>query len=350
MYTGRTETASCEIRRHDLPWMAGAQLAWLSDPVADIRAAILPAAGGEMASLQVRVDGVWQEILHRALAYTQWPCEETAERAPILWPAVGRSFTSDQLATWRANGQVPARNRYQVAGTVYDIDVHGFARKFPWHLARAGERGGIAFAECTFESSQETHPLYPFDFRLSVMYRVGAGTVAIEYKVVAGENPLPMPFSIGNHLALRVPFGDAGRFDDCTLRSPGNRILLQNALCLLSGESVPVDLLTPASLGHRELLDTVLGGSRREDVWLELNDPALLRLRLSHAELSTGRRGHTKDENLLFVFWGDPAGGFFCPEPWVGKPNSLNTGDGAVCLERGQRFVWEIRIQPLTRG
>jgi galactose mutarotase-like enzyme len=44
------------------------------------------------------------------------------------------------------------------------------------------------------------------------------------------------------------------------------------------------------------------------------------------------------------VLWGDKDGKFFCPEPWLGGPNSLNSGAGLVVLKAGQSFVWEYSI------
>lgn len=46
-----------------------------------------------------------------------------------------------------------------------------------------------------------------------------------------------------------------------------------------------------------------------------------------------------------FVFWGRKAGdesgvGFLCPEPWVGLPDSLNSGIGCARLAAGERLCW----------
>ena len=45
-----------------------------------------------------------------------------------------------------------------------------------------------------------------------------------------------------------------------------------------------------------------------------------------------------------FVLWGDADGGFFCPEPWLGGPDSLNTGAGRVVLHAGEAFTWSYTI------
>ena len=53
-----------------------------------------------------------------------------------------------------------------------------------------------------------------------------------------------------------------------------------------------------------------------------------------------------------FVFWGEPpkegsSCGFHCVEPWVGGPNSLNTGKGLIVLTKdAPSFVWEMAVKP----
>ncbi|MBZ5545198.1 MAG: hypothetical protein LAO07_16220 [Acidobacteriia bacterium] len=344
-----TSALTHSIEKYDLPWAAASPLVRLADETHGIRLAVLPAAGGEMASLQVKCAEAWREILHRALDYRCWPCEAD-ERAPLLWPAVGRSFTEQQIAEWKGSGIEPRQGRYKLGNAAYDIDVHGFARKLPWHLDAFGTTEGSAYATCSLSSSVDTLRTYPFTFEISVTYKVGGGRIAVEYTVNAGENPYPMPFSIGNHLSLRLPLTGRGQFDQCTLRTPGSVILHQNPLCLLSGDRTPVDLSSPTPLDRKELLDTVLGGFQRDGVWLELEDPASMHLRISQREIGVNGKFLAAEEDFFFVFWGDPAHRYFCPEPWIGKPNSLNTGEGCIHLEAGQRFLWEISLEARVRS
>jgi galactose mutarotase-like enzyme len=336
----------CELHDYSLPGIPTTPLVWLADEACGTRVGVLPAAGGEITSLQIRRRSAWHELLHRAMNYEAWPCEAAEERAPLLWPAVGRSFTAEQTGDWGKIGIPPLQNRYKLNGTTYNIDVHGFARKLPWRLDGSGTTETTAYARCTLSSSVDTLKIYPFNFELSVTYRVSGGRIALEYEVLAGENPFLMPFSIGNHLSLRIPFTGKGQFAECTLRSPGSLILHQNPLCLLSGESTSVDLSRPTSLDRKDLLDTVVGGFERDQVWLELRDPSSLRLRIVQRELNVDGKFRASEEDFFFVFWGDTAAGYFCPEPWIGKPNSLNTGEGCIRLESGQRFLWEISLEP----
>lgn len=47
---------------------------------------------------------------------------------------------------------------------------------------------------------------------------------------------------------------------------------------------------------------------------------------------------------VLFNLWADVQDGFFAPEPWVGKQDSLATGDGVITLAPGQDFRWAISV------
>ncbi len=335
----------CEQRTCTLPGKGEVPLLWLTDGCNGLRIGVVPAAGAEMASLQVfSGDKRWHEILHRALDYTQWPCDGD-QRAPLLWPSVGRSFTQKQIVAWQQKGCVPVENLFRSAAAIYAIGIHGFARNLPWGLKDCGESKEFAWVNCSLVNSDETKSIYPFEFELSASYRVGAGVVLLRYEIEAGNNSIPMPFSIGNHLCLRMPLSDQGRFAECTLCSPARLILHQNALCLLDGRETAINLLRPVSLAQPKLLDTVLGGFSRHEAWVEVCDPSFGRIRITQREIPSAGRFLSDENDVVFVFWGQSDHNYFCPEPWLGKPNSLNTGQGCIFLKPRQRFEWEITIQ-----
>ena len=343
------KSPKCELDTLDLPAKRAATLVWLTDKETGIRIAVLPAAGGEIASFQARLGGKWREILYRALDYRSAPPDGWDGRAPLLWPAVGRSFTDEQIAKWKRTGEKPTPCRYSLGGKSYNIPSHGFARNLPWELGAFGHGADSAWVICSLTTSAATRKMYPFDFALSVRYTLARGSITLRYEATAGDNPRPMPFAIGNHISFRMPFTGKGRFEDCSLRTPACRMLLQNEFRLLSGRSARVNLARPTPLSRSEFLDAVLGGYLRNGAWLELADPASLTLRVSHEEKSPGGKFFARERDLSFVFWGTPLYRYFCPEPWIGLPNALNTGRG-VGLPAGETFAWEICFTPLLPG
>lgn len=339
----RKDWHTAELDTMRLPNRPKAERVWLMDEAHGLRVGIVPADGGEIASFQVRLRGRWQEILYRALDYRSAPPDGWDGRAPLLWPVAGRVFTPEQIAQWKRTGRKPTRSAYRLGGRLYDLPGHGFARLRPWRLDRVAYGVAGAACSCSLESTEETVAMYPFDFHFTVTYTLAEGALRLRYALTAGEkNRRPMPFNIGNHISFKMPFTRRGKFEDCSLRTPARKILEQNKLCLLSGKERPVDLTRPTPLARAEFLDIVLAGYRRDELWLELTDPYAMRLRIRHGEVPQGGRYHSAEKDNFFVFWGTAQHGYFCPEPWIGRPNAPQTRRDCVLLPPGERFVWEI--------
>ena len=334
----------CEIGKLNMGNARKAQVVHLSDEAHGVRISVVPGAGGEMASLRCKTGNRWRELLYRALDYRSTPPDGWDGRAPLLWPAVGRSFTAEQIARWRKTGRKPGGCRAAPGGRVRAFPIHGFARHSAWTLDSCGSDDRSAQATCSLRSSPKTRKLYPFDFDLHVTYRLARARITCRYEVIAGANACPMPFAIGNHISFRVPLGGRGRYEDCVIRTPARRKYLLTELGLLSGRTKRVALSRPANLTEAIYGDTFLGGYTRRNGWVELCDPAGITLRVSHAETPVRGNLLAREQDMHFVFWGNRACGYFCPEPWIGAPNALNTGRGLVMLPPGQTFVWEMRL------
>lgn len=342
-------TVRSSVKKFDLPGKRNVARVCLSDREAGMECSVIPAAGAEIASLRVKLGGRWREILYRALAYSEAPPDGWDGRAPLLWPAVGRTNTPEQIARAKATGRAPRSFRYHYQGRTWPMQMHGFVRRREWELVGCGVKGGRAFATCALRSSDKTRKMYPFDFGLTVTHTLGGGRIVSRYEVAADDaNTAPMPFTIGNHIGFTLPFGKRGSFDECTIRTPSKRQLVLNEMAVLSRKSVKKDLSKPVPMSSGIWADTFLGGYTRRTAWAELADPHSITLRISQAERPVAGRLLAGEKDIHFVFWGSPDLGYFCPEPWIGKPNALNTGRGAVELAPGGRFVWEMRVQ-ITR-
>ena len=339
------DTLKCEPIEQDLPGWPHAQLVRLSDEEHGVRGTIHPAAGAEISSLEVRIGDRWQEILYGALDYSSTEPDGWGGRAPTLWPSVGHSYTEPQIARWKQTGIRPSSNQVCFGRSVFEVGEHGFVRGLNWEWKMNNSSQSCSVI-CAVASSETTKARYPFDFELVVTYTLTGGSVLLRYEVIAGWNDTPMPFAIRNHIAFRLPFGSRGSFDSCMIRTPGRQILCQDELCLLSGETLQVDLSKEVLLANRRFCDLIIGGYQRAETWFEVIDPASLAVRLSHTEMTDGKTYHAQETDSLFVLWGDPVLGYFCPEPWVGMPNSLNTRSGCVFLPPAERFVWRVQVSP----
>lgn len=275
--------------------------------------------GGELSSLRVRFQGRWVELLDRAGEPGPPEPGRWRGRAPWLFPAVGRSRAGGKLGVWRHGG------------LERPMPPHGFVMDRPWE-ALATEPGRVGYR---FRGGAAERDAYPFDFELTAAYEFCPGGVlaALEVSASRGNGEL-MPFSVGNHLTLRLPFGSGTRPANCVLRSPARERWELSPEGFLTGWRTPLALEAGVRLGDDpSLLDAVLGGFAAEAA-VEVADPASFAVRVEHRAA----------ERAFFVLWGDPGRGFFCPEPWLGGPDSLNERAGIVELEPGGRFRWEWRL------
>ena len=113
-------------------------------------------------------------------------------RAPILFPIVG---------TLKDGG-------YTHGGTRYALPGHGFARVSDFTVARRD----AASADFRLVSSASTRESYPFDFALTVSFRLKADGLAVTYSV-ENTGSGTMLFSLGSHPGFNVPFA-GGTIDD----------------------------------------------------------------------------------------------------------------------------------------
>ena len=308
----------------------------LRDSVGGLEAAVAPAKGGEMASLRVRRGGEWVETLWLARDYS--PREGFGGKAPLLWPAVGRSRPADYKTEAAAGDSLPA-GAWDWRGQRLPMPGHGFARDLPWEVRAAVADASGALVRLGLEDSAWTRERYPFGYRLEVEYALEQGRLQIRYFVRAKEgNRGAMPFSIGNHITFRTPLVEGSDPAQMTLIAP-------SAVELVKQEGVPTGEQRARShangipLGDFEVRNAVSLTGWEGDPWVELRDPQGLAVRLEHRASK-----QPSQPSIQFNVWGDARDGYFSPEPWVGMQNSLNSGHGLIQLEPGEEFRWTVHV------
>ncbi len=241
--------------------------------------------GAEMQS--VRRDG--REYLWNGDS-TYWP-----ERAPILFPFVGR-FTD---------------GRYLLDGEEYKMDIHGFARHFPYKVLCRNENE-IVFELC---DNEETFKMYPYHFRLQAAYKVQGHKIIITYRVYnCSENT--MYFGIGAHPGFALPFDEGVDFADYYLEFSGKSRPMRighTEACFLSGESreYPLEGGKYLKLSHDMFDDDAV-------VLREIADEVTLKSDKGE------RRVTVSYPNFPFLgFWHAPKtkAPYLCIEPWASLPS-----------------------------
>lgn len=125
----------------------------------------------------------------------------TRSGIPVLFPFPNR--IRDGRYTWDGKDyQLPLNDPTQKNA------IHGFACRKPWRVVDQGADGQSAWVTGEFQGSvdaPESLPLWPADYSLRVIYRLGVGRLAVE-SVVRAPGPAPLPFGLGFHPYIRIPF------------------------------------------------------------------------------------------------------------------------------------------------
>lgn len=283
-------------------------------------ATVAPQLGGQLVGLTYRdADGVI-ELLYRGMDFCAQ--EGWGGKAPMLWPATGRN----------SNPAAPRGLGWWWNGQDYPMPIHGFARDLPWQVV--SHDAGVVVLE--LRQSEQTRANYPFDFVVRVEFRLENASLLISHQIEAApENVAAMPFSIGNHITFRQPLSPGGTM---AVSTPATRRLI------LDTSGRPAEALDseplvgmPLSAFADEVAVPLAGYPGAP--WLELTDSGGLTIRIEHAASAPADA-----DTVMFNLWGNRTRGFFSPEPWFGRQNSLVDDLGLVRLQPGETFEWQVRV------
>ncbi|HAA5720881.1 TPA_asm: aldose 1-epimerase family protein [Listeria monocytogenes] len=113
--------------------------------------------------------------------------------SPVLFPTVGRLV----------------EDTYLVDGKPYHLGQHGFARDRDFQVIEQTEKS-VRFE---LDADEDSLAVYPYKFKLSIIYTIEKNTVAVSYEVENTDNKR-IYFSIGAHPAFNLPLTDGTIFED----------------------------------------------------------------------------------------------------------------------------------------
>ncbi|EAE2812198.1 aldose 1-epimerase family protein [Listeria monocytogenes] len=113
--------------------------------------------------------------------------------SPVLFPTVGRLV----------------EDTYLVDGKPYHLGQHGFARDRDFQVVEQTEKS-VRFE---LDADEDSLAVYPYKFKLSIIYTIEKNTVAVSYEVENTDNKR-IYFSIGTHPAFNLPLTDGTTFED----------------------------------------------------------------------------------------------------------------------------------------
>ncbi|EHC1584292.1 aldose 1-epimerase family protein [Listeria monocytogenes] len=113
--------------------------------------------------------------------------------SPVLFPTVGRLVD----------------DTYLVDGKQYHLGQHGFARDRDFQVIEQTENT-VRFE---LDADEDSLAIYPYKFKLSIIYTIEKNTVAVSYEVENTDNKR-IYFSIGAHPAFHLPLTDGTTLED----------------------------------------------------------------------------------------------------------------------------------------
>lgn len=218
-------------------------------------------------------------------------------QAPILFPFVGRLKDDEYI--------------YQ--GKAYQQTQHGFAREKEFTTTKPAENKGV------FEliSDPDTLKVYPFKFKLVVIYSLDEQGLHIEYQVTNTASQETLLFALGAHPGFNV---NLENFDDMQVRVTPNKTYQQIPL---DGpynnyeHQKKIDLTEPLRVSH-DLFNN-------DAIILDLDNQPV-ELTLSRSNDNHGVKVNINDAPFVGIWSPYPKKApFICIEPWWGIADNLNS-------------------------
>jgi len=244
-------------------------------------------------------------------------------KAPVLFPIVGRL----------------QNDAYKFNGKEYHLSQHGFARDYTFNVVEQNETMVIL----SLESDMSTKQIYPFDFRLKIIYTLIHSTIKVTYQIENLGNDC-MYFSIGAHPGFNIPIVENTTFEDYyitfTPNTPRTTIPLVGPYLDITNKKVTqLDNGIPLTwdlFDHDAIILETIG----QNTLTIKSDKTKHFISLTY-------------ENFPFVgIWSPPKkeAPFVCLEPWLGIADTVTaSGDlkeklGIISLEADQSFSAEYSI------
>ncbi|MBN2643076.1 MAG: aldose 1-epimerase [Victivallales bacterium] len=215
--------------------------------------------------------------------------------------------------------------------------IHGFLHKRAWRTVALETSADAVTAVLEFHNTPESdfYSVFPFDFTFQVSYSLSVR--GLEQKItVNNRSPRKMPFGLGFHSALNVPFGTNRNSSDFRLKVPLKELWLRDERNLPSGEIVPLEN-THKAIADGSCNPVITPISGFYSAAANADNIAVI------SDISSGISViYEADRAYRFwVLWNDGGNsGFVCPEPQTMMVNAFNIAmpeesTGVISIESG---------------
>jgi aldose 1-epimerase len=303
----------------------------LRDRQTGAEARIVPALGANLVGLRLAVRGQTVEVMA-----PEPPADMPAQRfgAPVLFPYPNRVRAARY--TWQGR-------RYPLPATAGGHAIHGLVLHQPFAVTARAATDRSAALTCAISAADAPALAqhYPFAFRLSLTYTLGAGGLRTQAEI-ANDGAEPMPFGLGFHPFFRLPLVEGGRREDCRVLLWAPQIWELDADRLPTGRLLPV----PAHLdarGYPRLGDTVFDTLYTR---LALDDPGAGAWSSRYLDPAAGVEVVVIADAAFreAVLFAPPTRPVLCIEPYTCATDALNLqargiDAGLLALGPGERWT-----------
>ncbi len=215
--------------------------------------------------------------------------------SPLLFPTIGNCRDG----------------RTMIGGTWYQIPKHGFCREADFTPNQSSQ------SEASFQISSDdrTRSFYPFEFKLTLTYRLKDGELGITYQVENLQDS-PMHYCLGAHPGFICPMEEGACFDDYVLEleKPEH---IRSIVYDIPNLQFDVNRSRVTLEGEREI--SLTHGLFNDDA-IFFDGLKSRSVSLIHKD---SRKGVQVDfpgfETVAFWTMDNPKASFLCVEPWNGS-------------------------------
>ncbi|NEQ68837.1 MAG: aldose epimerase [Symploca sp. SIO2D2] len=283
---------------------------------------VWPERGARLMNWNISyADGTFRDII-------RWPEIDSPDQVvkarggnPILFPFSARSFHQGEIHKWK-----------DLEGNVRPMPMHGFARQGQFEIARIDKTGFAA----RLMPTEEDRESYPYDYDFEVVYRFEEKEVDVELRLSNNDNKV-IPWSAGHHFYFNIPWLEGTSRQDYKVRIPAKEFSRQNEDGSLR------------SVKSNKKPTTVSSADLVERIHHKLTDATILcecEADGSRIEIEVGTQEKPHADYTVVTWTESDQSPFYCIEPWMGPPNSIENEIGCHLVNPGEtgRFSVSVRI------
>ncbi len=199
-----------------------------------------------------------------------------------------------------------------VNGQRLEVPRHGFARILPWKITdkAEGQKGSITIS---LQSDDYTKSVYPYEFNLVYKYALRDNELQIIHSIVNTGNT-DMPVHAGFH-----PFFNVGKKDMLKF-------------------NIDADTYDDNVAGAEKSFNGNVDFNQPIDFVFNLKDKKGHSYEMIDNDFKRKISISTSDVYKYMILWTVKEKNYVCVEPWMGKPNALNTGAGLEWIKPGHEM------------